>query len=131
MPLNPVAVLTGVGVGVALADALADGVAFALAVADALGFAVAVEFFVGVGVGVEVGVEVGFAVAVELLVGVAAGVDVPPPRAIPPPVPTVPTELLSAGGVIERTAPKPVTVPTAIKIAFFIPVLSLFYLRGF
>jgi hypothetical protein len=93
------------------------GVAAVVAVAAAVGLAVAVEFFVGAG----------FAVAVELFVGVAAGfavaaavgVAAPPPRSMPPPKPTVPTELLNAGGVIERTAPNPVTVPAAIKIAFF------------
>jgi hypothetical protein len=143
VPLNPAAVFVGVGVAVCVCV----GVAVALAVADALGFAVAVAVAVAVVVVVEffVGVEVGFAVAVALFVGVAAGVVVgvagvagvavgvlvPPPRAIPPPTPTVPTELLSAGGVIERTAPKPVTVPAAIKIAFFISVLSRLFLRAF
>jgi hypothetical protein len=43
----------------------------------------------------------------------------------------VPTELLKAGGVIDRTAPNPVTVPAAINIAFFITALSPLYLRGF
>jgi len=136
VPLNPAAVFVGVGVAVCV------GVAVALAVADALGFAVVVAVAVVVVVEFFVGVEVGFAVAVALFVGVAAGVVagvagvavgvlVPPPRAMPPPTPTVPTELLSAGGVIERTAPKPVTVPAAIKIAFFISVLSRLFLRAF
>jgi len=137
VPLNPAAVF--VGVGVAVCVCVCVGVAVALAVADALGFAVAVAVAVVVVVEFFVGVEVGFAVAVALFVGVAAGVVagvvvgvlVPPPRAMPPPTPTVPTELLSAGGVIERTAPKPVTVPAAIKIAFFIPVLSRLFLRAF
>jgi hypothetical protein len=40
-------------------------------------------------------------------------------------------ESLIAGGVIERTAPKPVTVPAAIRNIFFMAALSRFYLRGF
>jgi hypothetical protein len=119
---------------VATAVGVAGEVGVAAEVAVAVGFAVAVESFVGVALGFAVAVELlvgvaaGFAV-VAAVDGVAAGVVAPPPRSIPPPKPTVPTELLSAGGVIERTAPNPVTVPAAIKIAFFIPVLSLFYLR--
>jgi hypothetical protein len=121
---------------VATAVGVAGEVGVAAEVAVAVGFAVAVEPFVGV--------ALGFAVAVELFVGVAAGFAVvaaadgvvagagaPPPRSIPPAKPTVPTELLNAGGVIERTAPNPVTVPAAIKIAFLIPALSRLYLRGF
>jgi hypothetical protein len=115
-----VGVAVALAVAAAVGVATAVGVAAAVAVAEAVGFAVAVLLFVGV--------ATGFAVP-PFAAGVAAGVVGPPPRAIPPAKPTVPTELLSAGGVIERTAPKPVTVPTAIKIAFFIPVLSLFYLR--
>ena len=124
VPLNPVGVAAVVGVAAAVA----------------VGLEVAVELFVGVAAGF---VGVGLEVAVELLVdvaagvvaavaaGVVAGVAAPPPRSIPPPKPTVPTELLNAGGVIERTAPSPVTVPAAIKIAFLIPALSRLYLRGF
>jgi len=124
VPLNPVGAATAVGVAAAVAAAEAVGVAAAVAVAEAVGFAVAVLLFVGVATGFAVVPALEAAAA-----GIAAAVVVPPPRAIPPAKPTVPTELLSAGGVIERTAPKPVTVPAVIKIAFFIPVLSLFYLR--
>jgi hypothetical protein len=85
---------------------------------------VAVELFVGVGF---VG-DVGAVVATGVAAGVAAGVAVPP-RSTPPAIPTVPTEPLKAGGVIDRTAPSPVTVPAAINSAFFISVLSRFYLR--
>jgi hypothetical protein len=81
---------------------------------------------------------VGFAVVVALFVatGVAAGVTgagvaEPPPRSTPVGNPRVPTESLIAGGVIERTAPSPVTVPAAIKIAFLMTALSRLYLRGF
>jgi hypothetical protein len=116
VPLNPVDVAAVVGV----AAAVAVGLEVAVALFVGAGFAVAVELFVGV--------AAGFAV-VAAADGVAAGVVAPPPRSIPPPKPTVPTELLSAGGVIERTAPNPVTVPAAIKIAFLIPALSRLYLR--
>jgi len=135
VPLNPEAALVGVGVavlvGVGVAVALCVGVA--VAVAEAVGFAVAVALFVGVGavvaLAVAVGVADGLALVVAEAVGVAAGAAVPPPRSVPPPIPTVPTDSLKAGGVIESTAPNPVTVPAAIRNAFFIPVLSLPTLR--
>jgi hypothetical protein len=117
-----VATAVGVAAEVAVAVGFAVAVAVEPFVGVALGFAVAVELFVGV--------AAGFAV-VAAADGVAAGVVAPPPRSIPPLKPTLPTELLSAGGVIERTAPNPVTVPAAIKIAFLIPALSLSYLRAF
>jgi hypothetical protein len=89
-------------------------------VAAAAGCEVVVALFVGV--------AAGFAV-VPAADGVAAGTAVPPPRSAAG-IPIVPTESLIAGGVIERTAPSPVTVPAAIKNAFFISVLSRLYLRG-
>jgi hypothetical protein len=49
----------------------------------------------------------------------------------PPASPGALTAPLKAGGVIERIAPSPVTVPAAINNVFLIPVLSLFYLRAF
>jgi hypothetical protein len=120
VPLNPVGACVGVAVGVATAVALVDGFA--------LGLAVAVELFVGVAAGV--------AAAVALVDGFALGLAVagalPLPKSTPPPPrPTVPTESLSAGGVIERTAPNPVTVPAAIRSAFFTTALSPSYLRDF
>ena len=137
VPLNPVDVF--VGVGVAVLVGVGVGVAVALcvgaAVAVAFGLAVAVALFVGVGAAVAVAealaaalaVADGLALAVAAASGVATGVD--PPRSVPPPNPTVPVDWLSAGGVIESTAPNPVTVPAAINNAFFISVLSLPTLR--
>ena len=133
VPLNPAEVF--VGVGVAVLVGVGVGVAVALcvgaAVAVAIGFAVAVALIVGVGAAVAVAealaVADGLALAVAAASGVATGVD--PPRSVPPPNPTVPVDWLSAGGVIESTAPNPVTVPAAINSAFFISVLSLPTLR--
>ena len=93
------------------------------ATAAAVGFtvAVAVADFVGVAADVAVAVAdaVGCAAGVACATGSAEGILI---------TPTVP---LSAGGVIDKTAPSPVTVPAAIKIAFFISTPSHVYLRDF
>jgi hypothetical protein len=96
---------------------------------------VAVALFVGAGFAVAVellvGVVVGFAV-VAAAAGVAAGVVALFVEVVAPPAsPGALTAPLKAGGVIERIAPSPVTVPAAINNVFLIPVLSLSYLRGF
>jgi len=122
VPLNPVGA-TGVAgtagcVGVAVAGVVAAVVGFAVAVA--------VELFVGEAAGAADAAPVADGVAVG-----AAGVAAPPPRSMPPGNPMVPTELLKAGGVIDRTAPSPVTVPAAIRNTFFMTALSPLYLRGF
>ena len=87
-----------------------------------------------VGFTVAAGFAVALAVALALAVAVAEGVTlVADFVAVGSAVGTLisPTAPLSAGGVMERTAPRPVTVPAAIKIAFLISTLSRFYLRVF
>ncbi len=113
MPLNPEA--AGV-VG-------ATGVA----VAVTAGFAVAVALLVGVGFVVAPEVAAALGAVLAAAVGVAAAVASPIPAT--PSRPTALDDPLKAGGVIESTAPSPVTVPAAIKIAFLIPALSRFNLR--
>jgi len=120
VPLNPVGATGVAGTAGCVGVAVAGVVGFAVAVA--------VELFVGVAAGAA-----GLAVvpAADGVAAGVAGVAAPPPRSMPPGNPMVPTELLKAGGVIDRTAPSPVTVPAAMRNTFFIAALSPLYLRGF
>jgi hypothetical protein len=111
------------------ADLVAEGVgdAAALCVAAGVGDAeplpVEVEFFDFVAGEVAVDEAGVGSVVAELALPVAV-LSVPPTGAISKPVERVDWFAVSCGGVMARTAPRPPTVPPAIKSARFIYELS-------
>ena len=110
---GPYAVLAAAPVNVPLTPP--DG--FGVVTGAGVFVGVLVGVLVGVFVGVFVGFLVGVAVAlpVEVGVGEASGVAVVPPASEPPVPSANPVVDPNCGGVIERTAPRPPTVPPAIK----------------
>ena len=110
VPLTPAAfgVLAGVGL---LTGADVDGVVVVPVVPLFVAFFVALGVALGVAAGVFV-VE-GVVAAGVLVVPPDVVVVVPPPKAVPPS--ESPLVEPNCGGVMERTAPSPVTVPPAIK----------------
>jgi hypothetical protein len=111
---------TGVGVDGVGVDGVGGVVLVPVGVFLGVGFFV--DFLVVVGVGVLVfGVGVAEGVVAGVAAGVAAGVLVVPPDGDVPPDSEVPVPKVNplvdpnCGGVMDRTAPNPPTVPPAIK----------------